>query len=108
MTTKRLELVHPHNSQNEYVPGVNCDDIRPVSHGYAVIMKTVSVTFPHHRVSHYTEDHRQGMLPEPVTEEDVPEYAVKDGTKWQCRECERKFAAMHALKVHYGIMHGER
>jgi hypothetical protein len=102
---KRLALVHPFESVQEFIVGTNCDAITRLRDGAYVVIRgeredTIPGTF-----GIFTHIPRPGVTPEPTKEE--PPAGIKRWTdgSWHCADCKFKSDTVHGVKTHRAMVH---
>lgn len=110
---KKLCLVHPLDSQTEFVEGVNCEKLMALDNGsFMIIRGEREDTVPAHRVLVFTQEPRHGLTPEPELrgEAGLPKWVKllpEGGSRpWGCTACTYASETIHGVKVHHGMTHG--
>lgn len=101
---KKLVLLHPLNSEQEFIVGANCDDLVALDHGgYRIIRGERETDVGAARVDHFVHEPRPGLTPEPSR----PPAGMKLWTDgfWHCNDCQYKTKTAHGVKVHRAMVH---
>lgn len=114
---RKLVLLHPLDGTQEFIVGVNCDELERLEYGgFWIVRGNRRDAIGPARVDHYTEEPRPGLAPEPSKPkaernglspepEKLPRGVKRSGDEYGCEVCPYTSTTLHGVKVHRAMVH---